>query len=89
MFLKIIFVAVMFFILTPGIVVRLPPKGSLKVVALVHSLIFAFIVGMFCRMIDSLDKKRYKHSKKESFATPRAACLEKDGKWNAMNDTCT
>lgn len=40
-FLFIFFVFVLFFILTPGILVTLPKKGSKMVVALVHGVIFA------------------------------------------------
>ena len=40
-FLFILFVFVLFFILTPGILVTLPKKGSKMVVALVHGVIFA------------------------------------------------
>ena len=40
-FLFVLFVFVLFFILTPGILVTLPKKGSKMVVALVHGVIFA------------------------------------------------
>lgn len=38
-----LYVFVLFFLLTPGILVSLPPKGSKLVVAAVHSLVFAVI----------------------------------------------
>lgn len=38
-----IYVAVLFFILTPSILVRLPPKGNKYTVALVHAIVFAII----------------------------------------------
>jgi hypothetical protein len=38
-----LFVAVLFFVLTPGIVLSLPPKGSKTVVALTHAIVFALI----------------------------------------------
>lgn len=41
--LKAIFIAVLFFLLTPGVLVRLPPKGSIYLVAAVHAVIFAAI----------------------------------------------
>jgi hypothetical protein len=41
--LKALFIAVLFFLLTPGVLVRLPPKGSIYLVAAVHALIFAAI----------------------------------------------
>lgn len=34
---------ILFFVLTPGIVLSLPPKGSKTVVALTHALVFAVV----------------------------------------------
>ena len=42
--ISIIIYFILFIILTPGIVFRLPIKGSKYVVALVHSIIFASII---------------------------------------------
>ena len=39
-----IFVLILFVALTPGVLLRLPPKGSKYVVAIVHGLVFAFIL---------------------------------------------
>jgi hypothetical protein len=44
--LFVIFVFVVFFILTPGILVTLPKKGTKTVVALVHGLLFATILAI-------------------------------------------
>ena len=38
-----IYVAILFFILTPTILLRLPPKGNKYTVALVHAIVFAII----------------------------------------------
>ena len=38
-----IFVAFLFFILTPGIVLSLPPKGSKTMVAITHAIVFAVV----------------------------------------------
>lgn len=38
-----VFVAFLFFILTPGIVLSLPPKGSKVVVAATHAIVFAIV----------------------------------------------
>jgi len=35
--------ALLFFVLTPNVLLRLPTKGSVRVVALVHALVFALI----------------------------------------------
>ena len=36
---------ILFFLLTPGILVSLPPGGSKYLVALVHALVFGLILG--------------------------------------------
>jgi hypothetical protein len=38
-----IYVAILFFILTPTILLRLPPKGNKYTVALVHAIVFAIV----------------------------------------------
>jgi hypothetical protein len=38
-----IYAALLFFVLTPAILVRLPPKGGKYTVAAVHALVFALI----------------------------------------------
>ena len=38
-----IYVAFLFFLLTPSILLRLPPKGSKITVAVVHALVFAIV----------------------------------------------
>lgn len=43
---KFIFIAILFFLITPSILIRIPAKGSKRMVAFVHSLIFAFVVGI-------------------------------------------
>jgi len=85
MFFKSIFVAIVFFILTPGILLYLPSKGSIKVVALVHALIFSFIVSISYNMIDSLDSNNIK---KEKFVTKRNWCLAQNYKWDSNSDKC-
>jgi hypothetical protein len=42
---EIIYAAVLFFLLTPGILLSLPPKSSPKVVAATHAVVFAIV---FC-----------------------------------------
>jgi hypothetical protein len=38
-----VYAFLLFFVLTPGILVYLPPKGSKKIVAGVHALVFAIV----------------------------------------------
>jgi len=46
-----IFAFLLFFILTPGILLSLPPKGSKMTVALTHAFVFAIIMVLMCRMM--------------------------------------
>ena len=55
-----LYVAVLFFVLTPGILLSLPPGGSKMVVALVHAVVFALVFQFthkhILRLIGSLKK---------------------------------
>ncbi len=55
-----LYVAVLFFVLTPGILLSLPPGGSKMVVALVHAVVFALVFQFthkyILRLISSLKK---------------------------------
>ena len=44
--LMTLFVAALFYVLTPGILVTLPNKGSKMTVAAVHALVFAVVFGL-------------------------------------------
>ena len=44
--LHFIFTVLFFVLLSPGILVRLPKKGTKMIVALVHGLIFAFMINL-------------------------------------------
>lgn len=44
--ISFLYVFVLFFILSPGIVVTLPPKSSKMIVAIVHGLIFTLILAL-------------------------------------------
>lgn len=46
-----IFAFLLFFILTPGILISLPPKGSKITVALTHAFVFSIIMIIMCRMM--------------------------------------
>ena len=38
-----VYTAILFFVLTPNVVLRLPPKGSTLMVAAVHAAVFAIV----------------------------------------------
>ena len=46
-----LYAAVLFFLLTPAILLRLPPSGSKYVVAAVHALVFALIFHFTHKMV--------------------------------------
>lgn len=46
-----VYIALLFFVLTPGILVSLPPRSSAKVVALTHAVVFAVILGLTHKMV--------------------------------------
>ena len=46
-----LYVALLFVLLTPGVLLRLPPKGSLLTAAIVHGLVFALIFHCTCKMV--------------------------------------
>ena len=52
--LMAIFVAVLFFVLTPGVLVTLPPKGSKLVVAATHAVVFAVVLHVVYKSVRKL-----------------------------------
>jgi len=46
-----IYAAILFFILTPGVLVTLPPNSSKLVVAMVHSLVFFLLFFFTYRLV--------------------------------------
>jgi hypothetical protein len=53
----ILYVAVLFFVLTPGILVSLPAGGSKTTVALVHSLVFALVFWATHKIVWKMTRK--------------------------------
>lgn len=53
----ILYVAVLFFVLTPGILVSLPAGGSKTTVALVHALVFALVFWATHKLVWTCCKK--------------------------------
>ncbi len=46
-----VYAFLLFFVLTPGILLSLPPKGSKMVVALTHAFVFALVWHFTCKMV--------------------------------------
>ena len=51
---EIIYAAVLFFLLTPGILLSLPPKSSPKVVAATHAVVFAIVFCLTRKLVSGL-----------------------------------
>lgn len=51
-----LFVAVLFFLLTPGILLRLPPGGSKYTVAAVHAVVFVIVYHLTHKAVSNLAK---------------------------------
>lgn len=49
--LKLAFVAVLFAVLTPGVVVALPPGASHHVQAAVHGVVFAVVLALSWKLV--------------------------------------
>lgn len=49
-----LYVAALFFVLTPGVLVSLPPGGKKMTVALVHAVIFAVVYQLTHKMVHRL-----------------------------------
>lgn len=80
--LMFIFSILLFFVLTPGILLSIPAKGSKYVIAFTHAIVFAAVYHLFCRW--------YWHSKmavaakrSEGFAE---GANDDEGAWKKMRD---
>jgi hypothetical protein len=51
MYMYLLSTALLFFVLTPGILLRLPPGGSQMVVAATHALVFALVHVLMHRYV--------------------------------------
>jgi hypothetical protein len=51
MFGSLLFHAVLFYALIPGVLVRLPPGGSTFTVNVTHSVVFAVVCGLLWKLI--------------------------------------
>jgi hypothetical protein len=51
-----LFTAVLFYVLTPGILLSLPPKGSKMMVAATHALVFAVVFQLTHKMVLQMSK---------------------------------
>lgn len=64
-FLLFLVTFVLFFLLTPGVLITLPPKGSKLVVGLVHALVYALVWSLFAWLLQSTNKTEMEHDTKK------------------------
>jgi hypothetical protein len=57
--MMLLYIVVLFVVLTPGILLTLPPKGSKLVVAIVHAIIFAIILHFTYKQIKHLIREGF------------------------------
>ena len=74
-----LYAAILFFILTPAILLRLPPTGSKYVVAAVHALVFALIFHFTHKLVwrlgarlEGLETMPSKKTKKDKVEEPES-----------------
>lgn len=61
-----LYAALLFFLLTPAILVSLPPKGSKYIVAAVHALIFALIFHFTHKLVWRMGVRMEGFTKKDN-----------------------
>jgi hypothetical protein len=52
-----VYTFLLFFVLTPGVLLSLPPKGSKLLVAATHALVFALVFGFTYKMVGKFSSK--------------------------------
>lgn len=88
-----IYLAVLFFILTPAVMLRLPKKGDKYTVAAVHALVFAIILHFSAKIVMNFSRKyegfrEGATSQAAKLAALKAACDASGGTWNATTTKC-
>ena len=66
---KFLYAAFLFFLLSPGVLIRIPQKGSVMMAAAVHALVFGAVLYILCANIIPLVHKEgfVDNEKKRSF----------------------
>ena len=90
-----LYVAFLFFILTPAILVRLPPKGDKFTVAAFHAVVFALILHFtgkivlnFSRSLEGFQEGTAKRTKKDNCVGYKSADGKEKSTWtNAAGNT--
>ena len=70
--LTTLYIAVLFFVLAPGVLVSLPPKCSKLTVALTHAAIFAVVYQLTHKMVARVLNEGFQEAVKAAVAAPAA-----------------
>ena len=70
--LMTLYVAALFFVLTPGVLVSLPPGGKKMTVALVHAVVFAVVYQLTHKMVARMLYEGFEEAVKAAVAAPAA-----------------
>jgi hypothetical protein len=86
-FVVALYAAILFFLLSPNVLLRLPKKGSVKVVAAVHAVVFGLLLFFTSRFVSQLSMlmSNMMPSKKEGLAGE--SCTKRDD-CNGTNEAC-
>lgn len=79
------FMAILFFVLTPGILVTLPPKCSKMTVAMTHAVLFAFIWSVIHKPVWNWGMSNQWMLKTHKEGMTLRQCNEKNGKYKDGN----
>jgi hypothetical protein len=88
-FLMIIYIVILFVLLTPGVVLRLPSKSTLLTVAIVHGLVFALVFHFTHRHVYRLTISEGFEEKKAADLSSMIASLPDNVKKQVQNAVAT
>ena len=81
-----LFIVLLFVLLTPGILLRLPAKGSKLTVALVHGIVFALVFHFFHKVVGQMTPPPIYEglTDREKFQKEQANIRKADAKTNTI-----
>ena len=79
-----LYVAILFFVLTPGIVLCLPPKGSKVTVAITHAIVFALIFQLTHKAVYRMSLTMERFTAEPPKAADNASCPGGKAKVNGV-----
>ena len=81
--ISILYPAILFVILTPGVLIQLPHRSSFYIQTIVHSVLFAILMSVMDYLVKSRNMEGYAKPKKLS----KTPCFKQDPKDNNTTKT--